>query len=422
MTYRSDRPSFSAQAIGFAEGDVPGNTTFGEMPVARSHSPSLRRIAKRGNRLALKVAVSAVAGSLLTVPVAATERTVATQAVELKLETVARGLVHPWGLAILPDGRMLVTERPGRLRVVGADGSLSAPLAGVPAVFAEGQGGLLDVALGPDFAAGRDVYLCYAEAGKGGAGTAVARGRLADGRLDDVHVIFRQQPKVSGGNHFGCRLVFAPDGHLFVTLGERFKFDPAQDLASHLGKVVRIHADGRVPTDNPFAGRAGALPEIWSFGHRNVQGAAIDPRTGALWTAEFGPMGGDEVNVTEAGKNYGWPLVSWGSHYSGREIPDPSTRGDFTDAIHHWTPAVSPSGIAFYTGEALPGWHGNLLLAGLSSQSLIRLSLDGTRVTAEERIALGERIRHVRQGPGGAIYLLIDSPDGEIWRLSPARK
>ncbi len=374
----------------------------------------------RGKVIALRVAVSAVAVSLLTVPAAATERTVETRAGQLKLETVARGLVHPWGLAFLPDGRMLVTERPGRLRIVGADGSLSAPIAGVPAVFAEGQGGLLDVALGPNFAADRDVYLCYAEAGKGGAGTAVARARLADGRLDDLNVIFRQEPKVSGGNHFGCRLVFAPDGLLFITLGERFKFDPAQDLASHLGKVVRLHRDGRVPVDNPFVGRADARPEIWSFGHRNVQGAAIHPRTGALWTVEFGPMGGDEVNITEAGKNYGWPLVSWGSHYSGRQIPDPPTRPDLADAIHHWTPAVSPSGIAFYTGEALPGWHGNLLLAGLSSQALIRLSLDGSRVTAEERIALDERIRHVRQGPEGAIYLLTDSPDGEIWRLSPA--
>lgn len=369
------------------------------------------------------VGLGAVFAALMTASAGeAAERVLDTAAGKIKLETLAAGLEHPWGLAFLPDGRMLVTERAGRLRIVSPGGQISPPLAGVPEVSAQGQGGLLDVALSPDFAADGRAYLCYAEAGRGGAGTAAARGRLSEGGLTDVQVIFRQQPKVSGDNHFGCRLVFAPDGTLFITLGERFKFEPAQDLDSHLGKIVRIHPDGRVPADNPFARRTDARPEIWSFGHRNVQGAAIHPVTGALWTAEFGPRGGDEVNVPEAGRNHGWPLVSWGAHYSGREIPNPATRPDLADAIVHWTPAISPSGITFYTGTAFPAWRGNLLLAGLSSQALIRLSLEGTRVTGEERIELDERIRHVRQGPDGAVYLLTDADDGEIWRLSPAGK
>lgn len=343
-----------------------------------------------------------------------------TRAGPVVVETIAKGLEHPWGLAFLPDGRMLVSERPGRLRLVDREGDLSPPLAGVPQVFASGQGGLLDVTLDPRFADNRLVYLCYAETGKGGAGTAVARGRLTDNGLVDLEVIFRQWPKVSGSNHFGCRLVFAADGRLFVTLGERFKFAPAQDLMSHLGKTVRLNADGSVPGDNPFVGCSDARPEIWSLGHRNVQGAAIHPRTGELWVAEFGPLGGDEVNIVRAGNNYGWPLVSWGSHYSGEPIPDPPTRPDLVDAVHHWTPAVSPSGITFYTGNLFPLWRNNLLLAGLSSQSLIRLELAGDRVVAEERIPFPHRLRHVREGTDGAVYLLTDEEDGVILRLRPA--
>jgi glucose/arabinose dehydrogenase len=341
-----------------------------------------------------------------------------TMAGPLRVEVLASGLVHPWGLAYLPDGRMLVTERPGRLRFVGANGALSPPLKGVPNVFAEGQGGLLDVALDPRFAENRLVYLSYAEPGQGGASTAVARARLGEAGLENLEVIFRQMPKVPGGNHFGSRLVFAPDGTLFITLGERFKFDPAQDLASHLGKIIRINPDGSVPKDNPFVGKKGARPEIWSYGHRNVQGAALHPASNMLWTNEFGPLGGDELNIPQAGKNYGWPLVSWGRHYSGQNIPDPPTRPDLEDSIYHWVPAVSPSGMAFYSGNLLAPWRGNLLIGGLSSRAIIRLSLDGARVVAEERIPMGARIRDVRVAPDGSVHALTDENNGKILRLT----
>jgi len=338
----------------------------------------------------------------------------------IKVETIAQGLERPWGLAFLPDGRMLVTEKPGRLRIVTKDGTISEPIKGVPEVIAERQGGLLDVALDPDFAENGLVYLSYSEPGEGGAGTAVARGKLGDGSLDNVEIIFRQKPKVDGGLHFGSRLAFDPDGKLFVTLGERFKFDPAQDLSTHLGKIVRINPDGSVPDDNPFVGQEGRLPEIWSYGHRNAQGAAIHPETGKLWETEFGPLGGDEVNIPEAGKNYGWPVVSWGSNYDGTNIPDPPEHPEFTDAIYHWNPVISPSGIAFYTADAIPGWKGNLLLSGLSSQAIVRLDLDGEKVVGEERIPMGKRIRHVAQGPDGAVYALTDQ-GGEILKLTLAR-
>lgn len=338
---------------------------------------------------------------------------------EPQVESFASGLVHPWALAVLPDGRMLVTERPGRLRFVGRDGSLSGPVAGIPEVFAEGQGGLLDVALDPDFASNRLVYLSYSEPGPGGAaGTSVARGRLAGERLEEVEVIFRQD-KVEGPNHFGSRLEFAPDGNLFVTLGERFQFEPAQDLSNTLGAVVRIEPDGSVPAGNPFLGRAGAEPEIWSYGHRNVEAAAIHPESGQLWIAEMGPEGGDELNLPEPGRNYGWPLVSWGRHYDGEDIPDPPTRPELAQSIRHWTPVISPSGMIFYTGAAFPGWRGDALIGGLSARGLVRLELDGTRIVGEHRIDIGRRIREVAQGPDGAVYLLTDEPDGEILRLRP---
>jgi aldose sugar dehydrogenase len=360
--------------------------------------------------------------AVLTPPMAVAQESqrFRTDKAEVVVETVARGLDHPWGLAFLPDGRMLVTERPGRLRLVARDGQVSPPLQGVPRVFAQGQGGLLDVALDPNFASNRLVYLSYAEPGEGGASTAVARGRLGEGALQDVQVIFRQQPKVGGPNHFGSRLVFSRDGTLFVTLGERFKFEPAQDVSDHLGTIVRIDPDGSVPRDNPFVGREGARPEIWSYGHRNVQGAALHPETGALWAHEFGPRGGDELNIPEPGHNYGWPLVSWGRHYSGEGIADPPTRPDLAQSIYHWDPVISPSGMSFYTGDMFPAWRGNLLIGGLSAQALVRLTLDGQRVTGEERIPLGARIRDVRQGPDGAVYALTDQPDGEILRLTPA--
>jgi aldose sugar dehydrogenase len=342
----------------------------------------------------------------------------------VRVETVARGLEHPWALAFLPDGHLLVTERPGRLRLVDRDGSVSAPLAGVPPVLARGQGGLLDVALDPRFADTRLVYLSYAEPGAGGtAGTAVARGRLGDSGLEDVRVIYQQQPKLKGANHFGSRLVFARDGSLFVTQGERFDYsDQAQDLASGLGKLVRIHPDGSVPRDNPFIGRAGARPEIWSYGHRNVQSAAPHPQTGELWIVEHGARGGDELNRPEAGKNYGWPVISYGVHYSGAKIGEGTAKPGMEQPIYYWDPVIAPSGMAFYTGEAFPGWQGSLFIGSLRPGLLVRLTLEDGRVAREERYLndVRERIRDVRQGPDGLLYLLTDSRDGRLLRVMPA--
>ncbi len=346
-------------------------------------------------------------------------QTVDTKSGKVVIETLAEGLDHPWGMAFLPDGRLLVTERAGRLRILGTDNKLSPPLAGVPEVYASGQGGLLDVALDPDFAANRTIFLSFAEPGGDGASTALARATLGDKGLTGLKVIFSQQPKVSGSGHFGGRIVFAHDGHLFFTMGERQKFDPSQDLMSHLGKVIRLNRDGTVPKDNPFVGRADAKPEIWSYGHRNVQGAAIEPSTGTLWTIEFGPRGGDELNRPEAGKNYGWPLVSWGNHYDGRDIPDPPTRPDLVDAVKYWNPVISPSGMIFYTGATFAQWKNNLLVACLSGQAVTRLKIEGGKVTDEERIAMGTRIRDVEQGPDGSIYLATDESNGKIWRLRP---
>lgn len=340
----------------------------------------------------------------------------------IRLVTVARGLERPWGMAFLPDGRLLVTEKPGRLRVVGADGKVGPPLAGVPAVDAAGQGGLLDVALDPEFAANRIVYLSYAEPRDGGNGTAVARGRLTESGLADVRVIFRQQPTVRSGHHFGSRLVFARDGRLFVTLGERnSERARAQTLDSHIGKVVRIERDGKVPADNPFAGRAGALPEIWSYGHRNVQGAALHPATGALWTHEHGPQGGDELNLTEAGKNHGWPVITHGRNYgTGTRIGEGTMRADVVAPLHLWLPtSIAPSGMAFVTSARYPEWQDSVLLGALRGQVLVRLRLEGARVVGEQRLlgTLNARIRDVRQSPDGWIYLLTDSADARIVRL-----
>jgi len=342
----------------------------------------------------------------------------------IRLVTVARGLERPWGMAFLPDGRLLVTEKPGRLRVVGADGKVGPPLAGVPAVDAAGQGGLLDVALDPEFAANRLVYLSYAEPRDGGNGTAVARGRLTESGLADVRVIFRQQPTVRSGHHFGSRLVFARDGRLFVTLGERnSERARAQTLDSHIGKVVRIERDGKVPADNPFAGRAGALPEIWSYGHRNVQGAALHPVTGELWSNEHGPRGGDELNRTLAGRNYGWPKVTYGVEYSGAKIGDSPTAPGIEPPVHYWVPSIATSGLLFYTGDRFPRWKGNAFVGGLKSEQLSRLELDGNEVVHEEvllRGVVGDRVRDVEQGPDGLIYLLTDEGDGRLLRIEPA--
>jgi glucose/arabinose dehydrogenase len=335
---------------------------------------------------------------------------------------IAEGLEHPWGLAFLPGERLLVTERPGRLRVV-RGGTLEPPLAGLPAVAPRGQGGLLDVALHPRFEETGWVYLAYAAPAGLLSGTEVARGRLRDGRLRDVQVLFRQEPRSTAGQHFGSRLVFDRAGRLYVTLGDRGERERAQQLDDHRGKVVRLHDDGRVPADNPFVGRRGARPEVFTSGHRNVQGTALHPETGAVWTHEHGPQGGDEVNVLRAGGNYGWPVVTAGREYgSGAAIGAGPARADVVPPVHVWTPSIAPSGMAFYTGARFPRWRGHLFVGALRDQLLVRLELDGTRVVGEERLLQGVlgRIRDVRAGPDGYLYLLTDDPRGVVARLEPA--
>lgn len=344
---------------------------------------------------------------------------------EYQLRTVALGLEYPWSLAFLPDGRMLVTERPGRLRIVGTDGALSRPLYGVPPVFAQGQGGLLDVVLDPAFERTHWIYLSYAEADAfGKAGTAVARAVLEAEGLSQVEVIYRQTPKAGGGAHFGSRLVFGRDGTLFITQGERYTHRAeAQDLSTDYGKIVRINPNGSIPLDNPFVRDAKARPEIWSYGHRNVQGAAINPASGQLWTHEHGAKGGDEINRPEAGKNYGWPIITWGVDYDGSKIGEGTEKPGLEQPLHYWTPSIAPSGMAFYTGNAFPQWRGNLFVGSLKFGFLDRIELDGERVIAEHRLLteLRERIRDVRQGPDGFIYVLTDSPAGQLLRLEPKR-
>lgn len=338
-------------------------------------------------------------------------------------ETVASGLEHPWALDFLPDGRMLVTERPGRLRIVEADGRVHEPLTGLPAVQAAGQGGLLDVAVDPDFANTQLVYFSYAEPGEGGAGTSAARARLVDGALVDLQVIYRQRPKLSGNGHFGSRIVFARDGRLFITQGDRQSYrERAQDLTQGMGKIVRIERDGAIPTDNPFVGHASAQPEIWSYGHRNLQGATLHPETGALWTVEHGARGGDELNHPEAGKNYGWPVITYGRDYSGLPIGEGTAREGMEQPVYFWDPVIAPSGLTFYTGSRYPGWRGSLLVGSLNPGGLVRLELRDGRVVHEERHLneLRERIRDVVQGPDGYLYLVTDSPSGRILRVVPA--
>lgn len=356
---------------------------------------------------------------------ASAQQRVASEAGMLSVVTVAEGLQTPWGLAFLPDGRMLVTERPGRMRIVTADGAVSAPLAGLPRVHASGQGGLLDVVLGPDFEADHRVYFSYAEPTGRGARTAVARAVLDPDALtlSALEPVFAQRDDPSGRHHFGSRIVFARDGSLFVGLGDRFFHrDQAQTLDNHLGKVVRVMPDGAVPDTNPFIGQPGALPEIWSYGHRNIQGAALHPETGVLWTHEHGPQGGDEVNVGVAGANYGWPVVTYGREYmTGARIGEATERDDVEAPVVQWTPSIAPSGMAFYTADRIPEWQGNLFVGALRGQSLFRLVLDGDRVTHQERLLteLGSRIRDVRQGPDGLLYLL-DESNGRILRVEPA--
>jgi glucose/arabinose dehydrogenase len=345
----------------------------------------------------------------------------------VQAQNVATGLSHPWALEFLPDGRMLVTEKPGRMRIVDAKGKLSEPVSGLPAVVAQGQGGLLDVALDPDYAKNGLVYWSYSEPREGGNGTAVARGRLVTSgqpRVENVQVIFRQQPTFASSMHFGSRLVFARDGALFIALGER-SFPQArvkaQDLDNTFGKVVRIRPDGSIPKDNPFVARANARPEIWSYGHRNLQSAALDSK-GRLWTVEHGPRGGDELNRPEAGKNYGWPVITYGIEYSGQAVGQGITaREGMEQPLYYWDPVIAPSGMAFYSGTQFPGWEGNILIGGLGSEGIVRLVLEGDRVVAEERIDLDARIRDVKVDSKGVIYAVTDEPEGRILRIVPTR-
>ena len=331
------------------------------------------------------------------------------------------GLERPWSLAFLPDARMLITERRGRVYLVTKDYERTA-LTGTPEVVERGQGGLFDVALHPRFAENGIVYLAYAGRGDGGVSTDLARARLNGTRLEDVHVIFRQQPKAGGGQHFGGRIVFDRAGFLYLTLGDRGERDRAQDPNAHQGSVIRLHDDGRVPQDNPFVGRAGWRPEKFTLGNRNMQGAALHPRTGLLWTHEHGPQGGDEINIIRAGVNYGWPVITYGVNYGiGTRIGEGAAKEGMAQPLYHWVPSIAPSGMAFYTGDKFPRWKDNLFVGALKDRMLVRLVLEGEKVVREERLLQGAlgRIRDVRNGPDGYLYLLTDESDGVLARLEP---
>jgi glucose/arabinose dehydrogenase len=351
------------------------------------------------------------------------EQVFTTEQASFRVVEVAGGLEHPWGLAFLPDGRMLVTERPGRLRIVEDGYLLPEPVAGLPEVYVGGQGGLLDVALDPAFAENGLVYLSYAHDNEAGRTTRVLRGRLDDQALRGTQVIFEGLPRTSGSNHFGSRLAFGPDGMLYVTMGERMEMDRAQDLSQHPGKLVRIAPDGSVPPDNPFIGREDARPEIFTYGHRNAQGLAVRPGTGEIWLHEHGPQGGDEVNLIRAGANYGWPVITYGrAYFTGFAIGEGTEKPGMEQPVHYWVPSIAPSGMAFYRGAAFPKWQGDLFVGALRAELLVRLEMDGDRIVAEERLLEGElgRIRDVRSGPDGFLYLLTDEDPGGLYRLEPA--
>ena len=340
---------------------------------------------------------------------------------EIEVRLVARGLNFPWGMAFMPDGNLLVTERVGRLRIVSPDGQVSEPIKGVPKVFSMQQGGLLDVEIDPNFASNQIIYLSYAELEGAKAGTAVAKAKLVDDRLENLQVIFRQIPKTVGAQHFGSRLIFAPDGNLFITLGDRAKYiEESQNLSNHLGKLIRIRPDGSIPKDNPYVENTKAKPEIWSYGHRHIQGAAINPKTGDLWLHEHGPRGGDEINIPKPGKNYGWPKASYGVHYSMIPIKDEHEEQGFEEPIYYWTPSIAPSGMIFYNGNLFPGWRGNLFVGALAGRHVARLVVDGDKIAGEEQLLQNTlRFRDVEQGPDGAIYLLSDEEDGKILKVVP---
>ncbi|MBI4996088.1 MAG: PQQ-dependent sugar dehydrogenase [Rhodocyclales bacterium] len=366
----------------------------------------------------------ALAGVVALPVPAAAEQVIASAMHRYVVKTVTEGLEFPWALAFLPDGRMLVSERPGRLRLIGTDGRLDPqPVTGLPPIAAVGQGGLLDLALHPDYAQNGWLYFSYAGPGDGGQGTEVARAKLDGHALRELQVLFRMQPKTRTGHHFGSRLVFDRAGYLYITLGDRGEMERAQRLDDHAGSVIRLHDDGRVPQDNPFRGRPGARPEKFTLGNRNMQGAALNPRSGEVWAHEHGPQGGDEINVIRAGVNYGWPVITYGRNYvTGTRIGEGTAKPGMAQPIHVWTPSIAPSGMAFYTGARFPAWTGNLFVGALRGEVLVRLTWDGERIVSEERLLEGVvgRIRDVRSGPDGYLYLLTDSPDGRLLRLEPA--
>ena len=348
-----------------------------------------------------------------------------TEKQRIDFEIVAEGLTHPWSVAFLPEGGMLVTERHGKLRIVNDKGELEAnPIAGLPPISEHGQGGLLDVVLHPDFKDNRWVYFSYAEADGGNYGTTVARGKLSGRKLEQLQILFRMARKTPDRHHFGSRLVFDKQGHLFITLGERGERSRAQDLNDHAGSVIRIYDDGSIPADNPFFGKNNHQPEIYSYGHRNMQGAALHPVSGKLWTHEHGPHGGDEINIPEPGANYGWPVITYGVNYgTGTKIGEGTHKKGMEQPIYYWVPSIAPSGMAFYTGDKFEKWKGNLFVGSLKFQQLVRLELDGETVTHEERMLGGKlgRIRDVRQGPDGLIYLLTDETNAKLVRLFPTK-
>lgn len=377
--------------------------------------------------LSLALCLAANSPTIYAQTASAATISVKTETGNIQVKTIAQGLENVWGMAFLPDGSMLVTERAGRMRIVSAAGKVGEPLMGLPPLYAKGQGGLLDVVLAPDFASSKKIYFSYSEPAGGDASelnsTAVSFATLNGNKFENLSRVFSQHPKINSGHHFGSRLVWAPDGTLFITLGDRYsEKDSAQTLDNHLGKVVRINADGSVPQDNPFVNTAGALPEIWSIGHRNMQGAAINPTSKVLWTGEHGPQGGDELNIDEAGKNYGWPVITYGENYGGGKIGEGTHKAGMEQPVYKWVPSIATAGFMFYTGDKFPQWKNNILLASLKEKTLVRLVLDGDKIIKEERLLkneLGQRLRSVVQGPDGLIYLVTDEAKSKIYQISP---
>lgn len=366
----------------------------------------------------LQIFCSGLLTLLLFFPALAQKPTIERDNGGITVETLAEGLDHPWAVTFLPDNRMLVTERAGTLRILDTAEGLSDPIQGTPEVFAVGQGGMLDVALDPNFDQNKYVYLSFSEpGGDSTATTALGRGIFDENKLNNFEVIFRMEPMLEGPNHFGGRIIFTEEGDIFLTLAERFKGDPAQDLTNHLGTIVKLNKDGSAHSGNPFTGRSDARDEIWSYGHRNIEAAAIDTRTGKLWIAEMGPMGGDEFNQPKAGENYGWPEVSWGRHYDGESIPEPTTRPEFADAEIVWTPTISPSGMIFYNGDMFPEWQDHALIGGLTSTGIVVVQVENESAEEVERVPLGVRTRDVVQAPDGSLIVVTDEDNGKVLRL-----